>query len=66
MNIDIRNTSARTSDYIGRIYGMLEKWDFEGSLHFLLNNNFDRIDQTIRLIESEKPELLDKIKFFLK
>lgn len=56
---------GKKSDYIGRIYGMLEKWNFDGSLHFILNNNFDRIDQTIRLIESERPELSDKIKFFL-
>jgi hypothetical protein len=53
------------SDFVGRIYGMLKNWDFDGELHFALNNNYDRIDQVIRLIESEKPELQDKIKFFL-
>jgi hypothetical protein len=53
------------SDFIGRIYGMLQNWDFDGDLHFMLQNNFERIDQSIRLIESLKPELSDKIRFFL-
>ena len=53
------------SDFVGRIYGMLKNWDFDGNLHFALNNNYDRIDQVVRLIDSEKPELQDKVKFFL-
>ena len=53
------------SDYIGRIYGMLERWDFGGDLHFMLKNNFDRIDQSIRLVEKMKPELSGKLHFFL-
>jgi len=53
------------SDYIGRIYGMLEKWDFSGDLHFMLKNNFDRIDQSIRLVEKMQPEFSDKLHFFL-
>lgn len=53
------------SDYIGRIYGMLEKWNFDGDLHFMLKNNFDRIDQSIRLVEKMRPELSDKLHFFL-
>ena len=53
------------SDFIGRIYGMLQKWNFDGDVHFMFNNNVDRIDQTIRLIESMRPELMDKTHFFL-
>lgn len=53
------------SDFIGRVYGMLQKWNLDGRLYFMLNNNYDRMDQVIRLIESEKPELQDKVKFFL-
>ena len=53
------------SDFIGRIYGMLDNWCFDGDLHFMFGNNFERIDQTIRLIESMKPELVNKIHFFL-
>ena len=53
------------SDFVGRIYGMLENYDFDGELHFLLDNNYDRIDQVIRLIETVKPELNDRVRFFL-
>ncbi len=53
------------SDFIGRIYGMLDNWDFDGDLQFVMGNNFDRIDQVIRLVESGRPELADKLHFFL-
>lgn len=53
------------SDFIGRIYGILDKWDFDGDLHFMLKNNFERIDQSIRLIESLRPELVNRVHFFL-
>jgi len=53
------------SDFVGRIYGMLKKFDADCELHFILNNNFDRIDQVMRLVESERPELSNKLKFFL-
>ena len=53
------------SDFIGRIYGMLDNWNFDGDLHFIMGNNFDRIDQVMRLVESMKPELSDKLRFFL-
>ena len=53
------------SDFVGRIYGMLKNWEFDGELHFILDNNFDRIDQVINLIESEKPELNNRVRFFL-
>lgn len=70
INIDtlmfsLNEDMATRSDFVGRIYGMLKNWDFDGNLHFALNNNFDRIDQVIRLIESEKPELQNRVKFFL-
>ena len=73
----LRNTGAHTlvlslnedmgvrSDFVGRVYGMLKNWDFDGALHFILHNDYDRMDQVIRLIETEKPELQDRIKFFL-
>lgn len=53
------------SDYIGRVYSMLENWNFDGDLHFMLSNNVERIDQTIRLIEKIRPELSSRVKFFL-
>ena len=53
------------SDFVGRVYGMLQKWNFDGQLHFMLSNDYERIDQVIRLIESEKPELSERVRFFL-
>ena len=53
------------SDFIGRIYGMLDNWDFNGGLHFIFGNNVDRIDQVVRLVESLRPDLSDKLHFFL-
>ncbi len=53
------------SDFVGRIYGLLEHFNFDGELHFILGNNFDRIDQVIRLTECLRPELADRLKFFL-
>jgi len=53
------------SDFIGRIYGMLDNWNFDGDLHFVMGNNFDRMDQVMRLVESMRPELDEKLHFFL-
>ena len=61
----LREDMGNRSDFVGRVYGMLKNWDFDGDLHFALNNNYDRIDQVIRLIETERPEIQEKIKFFL-
>ena len=65
LGISLDEDMGNRSDFIGRIYGMLQKWDFDGDLHFVLKNNFDRIDQAIRLVESVRPELSEKIRFFL-
>ena len=61
----LREDMGPRSDFVGRVYGMLHNWDFDGELHFILDNNYDRIDQVISLIESEKPELNDRVRFFL-
>lgn len=61
----LKEDMKNRSDFVGRVYGMLQNWDADCELHFMLNNNFDRMDQVIRLIESEKPELSDKLRFFL-
>ena len=61
LNEDLGNRS----DFVGRVYAILEHFDFDGELHFMLGNNFDRIDQVIRLTESLRPELNEKLKFFL-
>ena len=52
------------SDFIGRVYALLEQWDFDGQLHFILLNNLDRADQVIRLTEILQPDLTNRTKFF--
>lgn len=52
------------SDFIGRIYALFEKWDFDGDLHFILVDNLDRVDQTVRLAEILQPNLIEKTKYF--
>ena len=63
--LSLNEDMGNRSDFVGRIYGMLKNWAFDGEIHFVLGNNFDRIDQVIRLIEAEKPELANRVKFFL-
>lgn len=63
--LTLREDMKNRSDFVGRVYSMLHNWNMDGELHFILNNNVDRMDQVIRLIESEKPELGDKLRFFL-
>ena len=61
--LTLKEDMGNRSDFVGRVYAILNNWNFNGELHFLLNNDYERMDQVIRLIESEKPEL--KVKFFL-
>ena len=53
------------SDFVGRIYAILQNFDFDGELHFMLGNNFDRIDQVVRLTECLCPAKSQRLKFFL-
>lgn len=63
--LTLNEDMGNRSDFVGRVYGMLQKWDFDGELHFVLNNDYERMDQVIRLVELEKSELADKLHFFL-
>ena len=63
--LTLNEDKKNRSDFVGRIYGILQNWNLECELHFILGNNFDRMDQAIRLVESEKPELLSRLRFFL-
>lgn len=56
------------SDFVGRIYGMLDavaQGPWRGDLHFALGNNFLRIEQAYRLVQKIRPELLSGIRFFI-
>lgn len=63
--LTLNEDMGNRSDFVGRVYALLQHWNMDGELHFLLNNNYDRMDQAIRLTEIEKPELNDKLKFFI-
>lgn len=63
--LTLNEDAGNRSDFVGRIYAFLQQFDFSGELHFILGNNFDRIDQVIRLTECLRPELSDKLRFFL-
>lgn len=55
------------SDFVGRIYGMLNAWVAENNfdLHFAFGPNFMRIEQVLRLAHSVKPELDNRLCFWL-
>lgn len=55
------------SDFVGRMYGMLDTWkgDYAGDLHFALGQNFLRIDQAFRLVQCTRPQMTDKMRFFI-
>jgi hypothetical protein len=55
------------SDFVGRLYGMLDKWETENNfdLHFAFGQNFVRIEQTARLIRAMRPDLAKNMKFFV-
>ena len=65
LTLSLNEDTGTKSDFVGRVYAILQNLDFDGDLHFILQNNFERIDQAIRLIESVKPELSERVRFFL-
>lgn len=65
LTLTLNEDMGNRSDFTGRIYAVLQNWNFDGEIHFILGNNFDRIDQVIRLTEILRPEISDKLRFFL-
>lgn len=55
------------SDFVGRIYGALDNWNAnpDTELHVMLGESYPRAEQVYRLVEKLRPELLDKLKFFV-
>ncbi len=55
------------SDFTGRIYGALTAWDAnpDMELNVMLGESFSRAEQVYRLVASMRPELLNKLKFFV-
>ena len=59
--------TGKKSDFVGRIYAMLNAWsdDNKFDLHFAFGANFMRIEQAWRLVEKVKPDLISRVKFFI-
>ena len=55
------------SDFIGRIYAALDAWDANSNmeLHVMFGESHNRPEQVYRLVEKMRPDLLDKLKFFV-
>ena len=56
------------SDFVGRLYALLDAWggaQYGGALHFALNTPA-RVEQAWRLVQKMRPELAEKIRFFVR
>lgn len=59
--------TGNKSDFVGRIYGMLNAWKVENKfdLHFAFGPNFMRIEQAARLVQVMRPELVRGMRFWI-
>ena len=67
MLITLSKDTGDKSDFVGRFYGMLDVWENENNfdVHFAFDQNFQRIEQALRLIKSVRPELIKTTKVFI-
>lgn len=63
--LTLNEDMGNRSDFVGRIYALLQSWNLNGQLHFVSNNDYNRIDQIIRLTEKIRPEMTENLRFFL-
>ena len=65
--ITLSKDTGDKSDFVGRLYGMLDVWENENNfdVHFAFCQNFQRIEQALRLIKSVRPELIKTTKVFI-
>lgn len=53
------------SDFIGRVYGMLENWNLNADLHLMFDKNMMRVTQVVRLVQKMRPELMKNLRVFV-
>ncbi|MFQ6760492.1 MAG: hypothetical protein ACLRFM_03800 [Alphaproteobacteria bacterium] len=55
------------SDFMGRVYAALDAWDAspDMELHIMLGVSFSRAEQVYRLVAKMRPDLLDKLYFWV-
>ena len=63
----LTNDDMEKSDFTGRIYAALDAWDADKAmeLHIALGESFNRAEQVYRLVGINRPELLNKLRFFV-
>ena len=54
------------SNFVGRVFDMLEKWNLNADLHLMFGKNMLRVAQVLRLVEKMRPELIKNMRVFLK
>ena len=63
----LTHDTQEKSDFTGRIYAALQAWNAhpDMELHVMLGESFVRAEQVYRLTSALRPELLNKLKFFV-
>ncbi len=52
-------------DFVGRIFGMLSHFNFDGMLYFNVANDIERAEQVWRLAQKIRPEIITRLRFFI-
>lgn len=55
----------QSSDFVGRVFDMLEKWNLESDLHMMFGKNMLRVTQVLRLVHKMRPELEKNMRVFV-
>ncbi|MBO4480062.1 MAG: hypothetical protein J5742_00355 [Alphaproteobacteria bacterium] len=53
------------SDFVGRIFGMLENWGWDFALHIMFGGNMMRVSQVLRLVQRMQPKLISDLRVFI-
>ncbi len=53
------------SDFLGRVYAMLEKWNLDFALHIMFGKNMMRVSHVLRLVQKMQPKLMPDFRVFI-
>lgn len=59
------DTFDARSDFVGRIYGMLNNWNVRAALWVCFGKNMLRVSQVLRLCQKMRPELVENMRMFI-
>ncbi len=57
--------SGDKSDWVGRVYGALNSWDFGGELHFACTQNLVPMAQAARLVDALRADIAPRARFWV-